>query len=280
MAFDPLFESAWLKWGQAMHHARALQVDIDAAPAVTGEVDPLVAVTTDYHPRRHGFSLNAAEVLATPVQWGLLLGDVANNYRCALDHLAWALVTRGATPPAALTPQQQGVIYFPIAEGRPQFNRDRPRKLPGVRRGDVAKIRRQQPYHYARRNRVRHSLLILSRLNNRDKHRSIEPVWAQPTQLDIEITARHDCVLPRATRFVRTPEPLRAGAELAFIRVRKTGPSPSLEVATRCAVLPSIENRIAVKEWVVQTGAMIGTLLGEFSDPPQDVADAASWIIA
>jgi hypothetical protein len=246
---------------------------------VTGEVDPLIAVTTEYHARRHGFSLSAAEVLPTPTQWGLLLGDVANNYRCTLDHLAWAIVIRGATPPETLTVSQQSLVYFPIAEARAQFNRSLSRKLPGVRRADVAKLRRLQPYHYARRNRRRHSLLILNRLNNRDKHRSIEPVWTQPTRLDIEITDRRDCDLARALPFVRTPEPLKVGAELAFIRVRKTGPNPELGVTTRCTALPSVENRIAVKEWVVQTGLMIGILLGEFSDPPQEVADAADWLI-
>jgi hypothetical protein len=122
MACDPLCESAWLKWGQAMHHARALQEDIDASPLINGNADPLVAIRTQYHAHRHGFGVYATEVRPWPVQWGLLLGDIANNYRCALDHLAWALVSRGKTPPAVLSKEMRAKVYFPIAEGRGQFN--------------------------------------------------------------------------------------------------------------------------------------------------------------
>lgn len=35
-----------------------------------------------------------------------MLGDIANDYRSAIDHLAWALVSRGRTPPALLTDDQ------------------------------------------------------------------------------------------------------------------------------------------------------------------------------
>jgi hypothetical protein len=81
---DPLFDSAWLKWSRAAHHARILREQVNEAA-----IDPLVSVHTEYDARRHGFGVYASEVRHVPAQWGLLLGDVANNYRCALDHLAW-----------------------------------------------------------------------------------------------------------------------------------------------------------------------------------------------
>lgn len=78
---------------------------------------------------------------------------------------------------------------------------------------------------------------------------------------------------------MRTPQPLEVDAELAFIRVRKTGPEPQLRVNTRCTALPSLENRIEVKEWVTQTGILIALLLNEFTEPPEEIVDATRWLI-
>src|SRR5947209_8733843 len=102
---DALFDGAWLKWRRALDHAQILQQDIDTALS-NGNVDPLVSVRTEYLPRRHGFGVYAGEILGVPDEWGLVLGDVANNYRCALDHLAWTLVSRGRTPPGVLDGEQ------------------------------------------------------------------------------------------------------------------------------------------------------------------------------
>lgn len=90
MNTDPLFDSPWLKWGRAIHHARVLQSQIDEVESIG---DPLLSVRTEYQPRRHGFAVYAGEVRDVPEAWGLLVGDIAFNYRCAVDHLAWALVT-------------------------------------------------------------------------------------------------------------------------------------------------------------------------------------------
>jgi hypothetical protein len=114
---DGLFDSAWLKWRRAIDHAQILQQDIDAAVS-GGTLDPVVSVRTEYFPRRHGFGVHAIEVLGVPDQWGLVVGDVATNYRCAPDHLAWALVSRGRTPPRVLNDEQQSGVGFPIAPTR------------------------------------------------------------------------------------------------------------------------------------------------------------------
>lgn len=101
---DPLFDSAWLKWGRAIHHATTLQAELAEASASSG---PLVSVRTEYQSRRHGFAVYATEIREAPAEWGLLVGDIAFNYRSALDHLAWALVTRGRRPPDVLSVHQK-----------------------------------------------------------------------------------------------------------------------------------------------------------------------------
>jgi hypothetical protein len=266
---DPLFDSAWFKWGHGVAHAQALEADIDAF-RFDGHRDPLLANRAEYNPKRHGFAVYATDVAPIPTRWGLMLGDIANNYRCALDHLAWALVCRGKTPPATLTEYQQGGVYFPAAEGRKQFNDSLPKKLPGVRRADIALVRRTQPYHYRPRTRRRHYLTVLTALNNSDKHRALQPIWVQPTRIDIEITRMQDCWVPQLG-FRRHADPLEVGTEITFIRARKRGREPHLEVDLRVAAEPSIEQRIGGKEWIRKCAAFTASLLREFSAPPDEL---------
>src|SRR2546423_12661871 len=56
-----------------------------------------------------------------PVLWGVLLGEVAHDYRCCLDHLAWALYKRGRTP--NLTAAKESQVSFPIYGTRIEFNK-------------------------------------------------------------------------------------------------------------------------------------------------------------
>jgi hypothetical protein len=146
VAHDPLFDSAWLKWGRAVVHLQALEADLDSF-GPDSDRQPTLAVRAEYHPKRHGFGVYITHIDPAPAIWGLLLGDAANNLRSALDQLAWALVERGATPTTTLNAPERNEIYFPIAEYRNAFNGGLPRKLPGVSRADIAKVRRYQPYH-------------------------------------------------------------------------------------------------------------------------------------
>lgn len=282
---DPLFESAWLKWGHGVAHAQTLDADIDAF-SNGPDRDPLLAVRAEYHPKRHGFSVYPTELAQAPSRWSLMLGDIAHNYRCSLDHLAWALVNRGTSPPSLLNAQQAKGVYFPICDDRTTFEaelrtptgpKDRP-KLPGIRYRDAAKVRRRQPYHYAPRTRPRHYLPVLGALNNRDKHRTVQPTWFHATRLDVEITRMQDCVVP-SLGWSRRRGPLEINKEIAFIRARKRGSNPHLEVQTRVTSEPGIEDRIGVRTWIVQCAVFTALLLREFSAPPQEIIDRReTWL--
>ena len=143
-AYNPLFRGAWLKWAHGLGHAQALDADIEAF-SFHGHRDPLLGAQADYDPRRHGFSVRATAVAPVPSHCGLMLGDVAHNYRSVLDHLAWAVVARGRNPPSTLTKSQQRAVQFPSANGRAAFNGSLGSRLPGTRRAHIARIRRRQP---------------------------------------------------------------------------------------------------------------------------------------
>jgi hypothetical protein len=281
VASDPLFDSAWFKWAQAIVHANALQAEIKAS-AERGYSDPLFSARTQYEAHRHGFAVIVEKVAPVPMRWRLLLGDIANDYRAALDHLAWALVSRGRTPPGTLTPKQENAVYFLICETKSMFDsqvRDPPKpdsllKMPGLRRADRAKVRRYQPYRYSRA-RSMHVFTLLTKINNGDKHRTVQPLLPTPTRVDLEVTDARDCAPPTIPRqgFPRRAAVLEPDAELAFIRTRRTGPNPQLDVKVKLIAEPCVHERVGIGEWVGRCGAYIASLLSELSDPPKGIAE-------
>jgi hypothetical protein len=267
--YDALFESAWLKWGQAVLHSQTLEADIDAFGKQADAVGRFT-VRTEYHPKRHGFAIYLASIDPIPVRWSLVLGDVANNYRSCLDHLAWAVVSRGRKPPSVLTARQQGNIYFPICSDRKVFTASLNGKLPGATRADIAIIRSYQPCQSDQRRRGNHVLTILTTINNGDKHRTLHPVWSVPLDAQYELTDQRDCVVPtQLGRAFRAP--LEVDMELNFVTAKKMGPKPQIEVNAGMTFKPSVENLILVETWLHVAKQWIFLLLRQFSAPPDEL---------
>lgn len=276
--YDPLFESAWLKWVQAIVHSQTLQRDIEARTA-NGDSEPVRTVRAQYHPKRHGFAVTVEDIEPMPIRWRLLLGDIANNFRAALDHLAWALVCRGRTPPGKLTAAQESAVAFPIFEDRGKYNRSLPKKLPGVRRADIAEVRRCQPYLHGARKRPLHPFVLLAGINSGDKHRTIQPLWAFASRIDVEVTHMRNCVLRGPEHWSRRGDPLEVGTEIAFMQARRLGPDPELEMKLRLTVAPSVGNRISFREWNGWTGIFIMKLLREFSEQPASIHELGAELV-
>ena len=113
----------------------------------------------------------------TPNVIGLLLGEIVHAIRCALDHMAFSLVTseaihRGAT----LTDAQKRNIQFPIYDEEEHFEQNVDRLLPFVQDRHREWIRCRQPYNAMPGMEHQHPLSIVSRLDNLDKHRSLPVV--------------------------------------------------------------------------------------------------------
>src|SRR5947208_2801295 len=140
MPSSPL-QSSWSKFHWAQKHLgavnAALQRSFDPQThSVSVKVE--VKVTADT-------AVAIARVGSVPIvrdDCGLTLGDTLQNFRAALDHLAWDLVKIGAIP----NPKRPQDIYFPMAKNFSNWRTDLDRKLPGVPKEQRAIIRRYQPY--------------------------------------------------------------------------------------------------------------------------------------
>jgi hypothetical protein len=273
MPRDPLFDSAWAKWAQGVRHAHALGDDIDAFHA-NRQRAPVLEARTEYDAKRHGFVVTVEKIEPIPALWSLMLGDAANNFHAALDHLAWALVCRGRTPPDRLTPGQEKAVYFPIFEDRSKYNTSLSRKLPGVQRADLAKLRCHQPYHQGARTRPIHVLTMLASINSGDKHRTIQPIWVEPSVIRLHISKSRDCEVRKLRSNRWRKKPLEVGAELAYVPACRTGSNPQIQVQVNVTAEPSIGNRVTFQEWGTRTAAFLVQVLAEFSDPPQKLVES------
>lgn len=235
-------------------------------------------VRTKYDAHRHGFVAVIEKVEPVPVSWRLLLGDAASNFRAALDHLAWALVSRGTRSPDVLTPSEEAAVYFPIFDDRLKYNASLCRKLPGVGRADLAKVRRCQPYHVGQRTRPNHVLTWLTSINSGDKHRAIQPLWIEAAVIHLEVLESRDCLVHglRTNRWRKRP--LEPGTQLAYIAARRTGPNPQLQMKVNITAEASVGGRVTIQEWSTRTPAFLVRILTEFSDPPQQIVESIADI--
>ena len=265
---DDPFESAWLKWAWAVVDTNVLADNVNLFAHQPERQIPVI-LRQDYDAKRHCIALSLESIdNQFPPHWGLLLGSIVYNLRCALDHIAWALYKRGNTP--NLSEKREAFIYFPIYDDRVKFNNALSRKLPGVRLADTAKVRLTQPYRAGKRNLDRHSLWILDELSRLDKHRTIQPVVPVPDRTGYDIHKQTDCLYRRLA--LTSPRGvLQPGAELARIYVKKTGPDPYVDVKPHFTIDPSINDRLTLQEFLNKTPRAIQIILREFADPPASV---------
>jgi hypothetical protein len=257
------FDSAWHKWHWAGVHAAAYEAEVAALSRDTVR-PPIIKCRAEYLARRHGFAVIVDEVTPVPTTLSLRLGDIAHNYRSALDHLAWSLVARGASG-GALTEAQERQVSFPIAANRADFNQRVGRCLPGVPTREIAVIRRYQAFQRGRTLTPLHALTILAKLSNDDKHRQIQPVPVSPTRGWYKITDVKDCEVTRDPKY-GVAKPLEVGTELSLIGVRRTGAAPQLSVEVVYDAQPRL-GATTVIDWLVEAQTTIGRLLREFGAP-------------
>lgn len=104
----------------------------------------------------------SAKLPTTSSTLSLIAGDCLHNLRCALDHIVWQLVIANRNQPSRSN-------QFPVCETPQDFADNlKRRRLAGVYPNAVTAIEQLQPYN-TRTDR----LLVLSELNNVDKHRAL-----------------------------------------------------------------------------------------------------------
>ena len=94
----------------------------------------------------------------------LLIGDICNNLRSALDHLLWQLHL-------LKNPTFNRNVYFPITDCEDSFRSDGSRHLNGLSGIQRANIKRLQPYKTGKA-----ALSLLRDINNSDKHRLVQVI--------------------------------------------------------------------------------------------------------
>jgi hypothetical protein len=112
-----------------------------------------------------------------PRELGLVAGDAVHNARSALDHLAVHIDARGAALAGKkeYTEEDERKVQFPITSSRSEFDRRAKRDLPCAHPDAIKVVEAFQPYNVSTKPDLA-QILILSELDNLDKHRTLAPI--------------------------------------------------------------------------------------------------------
>jgi len=203
-----------------------------------------------------------------------VVADAASNFRSALDHLAWALVTRGSTPPSSLSETQQRHIQFPLLRGGETARAVFPHRVPGISTPDAEILERYQPVDSQGADIPGHYLGVLAELNNADKHRATRPVIGLVSGGELEFTALVDCTPIGDSMMLAQRPSMAAGELLARIPVVVTGPHPSMKVRPNMHLDVMVWDDVELGRWLRVTAGQIRRLLLEFGPMP----DLTGWM--
>ncbi|MHB1526922.1 MAG: hypothetical protein ACYCZN_11700 [Candidatus Dormibacteria bacterium] len=268
-------DSAWFKWDWAVRHSQLLKADIDRALKSDGDSsDSVLGIGHNYDPKLQCWVIRVTHVGATPIRFSLIAGDLIQNFRSALDHLAWFLVQR-IPRDVPLPDDELKRVYFPICDSEGQFDRSVPTKLPGVGDTDLAIISQFQPYFIGDEGKAWHAFRILADLSDHDKHRTLQPVALRLNTVTCRALNSRDCVVWRITP-VTTADPLQVNMKLASIFARKTGPKPTFEVEIEPTADVAFNGNVWVKDFLDRVQENVFKLLLAFGNPPDELVISES----
>jgi len=230
MADDPM-SSAWAKYHWASKHMHA----VDAA--ITRSLDPKThTVPLDVQIEVQGKSATAlVRVGGLPsirTDCGLALGDVLQNFRSALDHLAWGLVKIGNDP----RPKKPKRVYFPMAESAKSFKRQINDWLPGVPRDYRTIVRRYQPYRRGERSKA---IRWLRNFSDVDKHRVLVPTVINAHDLNAQFISNWQ--VARVDYLLKRPRALNVRAPILRLHLRSASRTDcQVQVNGDLTLLPSL----------------------------------------
>jgi hypothetical protein len=162
-----------MTWQIKLERAKRHYAELETALASFFATTPYKISTRRNDERKPVYYLS--EVTDVPVEFSLIIGDVIQNLRSALDHLAYDLWVREANGQG-----REGRIYFPIEKDQASYNRNKADKTRGISQQSLAIIDTLSPYPGG--NDV---LWRIHTLNNRDKHRLLVTVGSSFQSLDL-----------------------------------------------------------------------------------------------
>ncbi len=228
---------AFAKLGRAQVHFEQLKADVIGYP--NPHPEPHFSMRQEFDKDAGEVRFTVRRVREFPREWGLLIGDVLNNARTALDHLAWLLVQKGSIP----EPDKDWLVQFPIHDSMDDFNANIARRLPGVSQRNIDAIRNRQPIpgnpHYA----MVAPLTLLREYGRIDKHRELHAVIASEQGISVGIFSAADCKITAVhpgRDIEDVPFVFEVGMELMRADVADVGPQARVELKIEGQYAPSL----------------------------------------
>jgi hypothetical protein len=260
-----------VKVGRAKQHIADLNLGLktflDSKPYV-------VRAQRDPQTRRPVYYL--ADVREVPPVISLLAGDIIQNLRSALDHLAFQLYMLG---PGGVTGGAGSRTYFPIADDAAKYKIEAPRKVKGLRPEAIKAIDAIEPYMGGTTDKS-DTLWRLEKMNNIDKHRLLIAIGSQFSSVDVGGDAERGLreamakgppemrfAIPKINLFIRPADrqwPLKAGNPL-FV----DGPDAEVDQNRLFRFEVAFgESKIAEGEPIIETlqhmADLVDSLIGSF----------------
>jgi len=214
-------------WTSKIDRAKQLKEELQKALKFFFDSQPYkIGTKSDPQSKRLIYYITKADKV--PEEIALITGDIIQNLRSSLDHLAYKLFTAG---PGNGTNGRH--IYFPIAEDFDQYEKDKSRKTEGLTHQAKDLIDAIKPYKDG--NDI---LWKIHRLNIIDKHRLLVTVGSSFGSMDIGAHLQEsmnrafpDLKVPAIPLFIKPADilfPLKAGDEL-FVDGPDAEPIPNMQ---------------------------------------------------
>jgi hypothetical protein len=204
-------------WQTKVARAQRHYAELEEALKVFFSTNPYKIATRRNNAGRIVYYLS--EVTDVPTDLTLIAGDVIQNLRSALDHLAYDLWAKESNGHG-----REDKIYFPIDKDGPSYNRNKAGRTQGISARSRGIIDSLRPYPGGNDN-----LWRIHALNNRDKHRLLVTVGSCFQSMDLgaymmasmrkmpDLPEDMRAHLPDLSLFLRPADnlfPLKIGAEL------------------------------------------------------------------
>lgn len=154
------FDGARAKLDRAEHHLHKFEGEVSTFLGPN-----LYSITKHRYPETRHYEFRVHFSRQVPrTRWGLFVGDIVHNIRCALDYVAWELAEANSGP----MPEDRRTM-FPIFADPLLYKRYGEPRISRLGKRAQAMVKRLQPYH--RDTRAEDPLWLLENLDSTDKHK-------------------------------------------------------------------------------------------------------------
>lgn len=196
-----------------------------------------------------------------PTEWGLAVGDLLVDLRCALDYAVYALAIEHSGEPV---PTWAHRLEFPITITETRWGEAiRRHSLDGLNDAAIEFIKSVQPWQ-GQEDGSNGALAALDELVGINKHRFIATVWSRLHALNLTLKTE-GMQIEDMTGF-SIPGELKDGAVLATFRLvasHKAKIQIETSLATVVVIEPTSKGWLRIDDFFPKIGAFVEYLVGE-----------------